>query len=616
MNVLYEEDGGWKTGTVIERDGSGLLVESPHKKRSRLKSDKVLLEFTTPAVGDLLPQAQALGENIDIAFLWECVGESEFAFGDVARDYFGHFPSAVEAAAVLLRLHESGTHFHRRGRGRFVAATAAEVKAAEVSAARRAEKAQRLGEYVDKLCRFEMPPELLARMPGLLFKPDANTLEGRALEQAAQKLRLSPVRLLERCGVIKDSRGYHLDRFLFEHFPHGRDFARLPAFETPATLSLPLAEVAAFSIDDTTTTEVDDAFSVTRLQNGDYQIGIHIAAPALGFAPNSDANEIARQRLSTVYMPGDKITMLPEPLIRAFSLDAGQNCPVISLYLTVAGDGSYRILANDTRVERVPIVANLRYPILDEQFTQEALQQGRLDFPFASELRLLYELTTAMWTQRGKGEPDKTDFQIYVEDDRVRILPRKRGAPSDRVVSELMIHVNSLWGKLLSDRDMRALFRVHDGGKVRMSLYPAPHLALGVPQYLWSSSPLRRYIDLVNQWLLLAVIYDEPSPYAERESELQSVIRDFETQNAAYDDFQRGMERYFSLRWLLQEELQSTTAVVIKENDTLVRLEHAPLWQRVPSLPTLPAGTVVTLALSRIDLYEMSVHLEYRSHQG
>jgi len=612
MHVLYEEEGQFKTGTIVEKDGTGLLVESPHKKRSRLKADKVLLDFSAPGVGELLPQAQSLAESIDVPFLWEVVGTDEFGFSDVARDYFGHAPSAVESAAILLRLHDAPMHFHRRVRGRFQAATATEVKNAEAAAAKRAQKAQKLNDLVEQLCRFELPPELRTKLPGLLYKPDMNTMEAKAVEQAAQKSHLTPVKLLERCGAVADSRAYHIGRFLFEHFPgpSGREFASVPEFESPA--GLPRAAVAAFSIDDSTTTEIDDAFSVTRLPDGNYQIGIHIAAPALGFAPGSPADELARQRLSTVYMPGDKITMLPSKLVSAFSLDAGRDCPALSLYLTVSGDGSYRILGSDTRAEMVPIAANLRYPILDEQFTEAALREGTGDFPFAPELRVLHGLTSALWTARGKGEQDKGDFLFYLDGDKVTIVPRKRGAPSDRVVSELMIYVNSAWGKLLGDRDVRALFRVQDGGKVRMSLYPAPHLALGVTQYLWSSSPLRRYVDLVNQWQILSVLYDEPSPYAERDSELQSIMRDFELTSASYDEFQRAMERYWSLRWLLQENIQSTTAVVVKENDTLIRFERAPLWQRVHSVPQLPAGTVVTLNLSRIDLYDLTLHCEYQ----
>lgn len=618
MNVLYEEDGGFRTGAIVEQDAAAMLVESAHKKRSRIKADKVLLQFAAPAVGELLPQAQVLSESIDVPFLWECVGSDEFGFSDVARDYFGHAPSAVESAAILLRLHGSPSHFHRRSRGRFQAATAAEVKNAEAAAAKRAEKAQRLTDLADRLTRFELPSEIAARLPGLLYKPDANTLEAKAVEQAAQKLHLSPVKLLERCGAVKDSHAYHLGRFLFENFPTGRDFKNLPPFEAPASLPLARADVAAFSIDDTTTTEIDDAFSVKWLSDGNFQIGVHIAAPTLGFLPGSPADAIARHRLSTVYMPGDKITMLPDALVKAYSLDEGHECPALSLYLIVAGDGSYRVLTSETRVERVPIVKNLRYPILDEEFTEEALQKPPAEdrFPFARELRLLYDFATALWSQRGKGEIDRADFQIYVGQrdgkEHITITPRKRGAPSDRIVSELMIHVNSSWGKLLGDRDVRALFRVQDSGKVRMSLYPAPHLGLGVNQYLWASSPLRRYIDVVNQWLLLSVIYDEPSPFAERETELHAIQRDFESTSSVYDEFQRSMERYFTLRWLQQEELRVTTAVIVKENDTLIRLERAPLWQRVPSLSSLPgglhAGSIVNLELSKIDLYDLSVH--------
>ena len=97
MNVLYEEEGGFRTGTIVEQDGGAMLVESAHKKRSRIKADKVLLQFTAPAVGELLAQAQAQSESIDVPFLWECVGSDEFGFADVAREYHGHAPSAVES---------------------------------------------------------------------------------------------------------------------------------------------------------------------------------------------------------------------------------------------------------------------------------------------------------------------------------------------------------------------------------------------------------------------------------------------------------------------------------------------------------------------------------------
>jgi exoribonuclease-2 len=74
---------------------------------------------------------------------------------------------------------------------------------------------------------------------------------------------------------------------------------------------------AAFSIDDAATTEIDDAFSLQVLPGLGWQVGIHIAAPTLGMAPGSPLDAIARDRLSTVYLPGSKITMLPDAVVEA-----------------------------------------------------------------------------------------------------------------------------------------------------------------------------------------------------------------------------------------------------------------------------------------------------------
>src|SRR6202011_5610039 len=110
-------------------------------------------------------------------------------------------------------------------------------------------------------------------------------------------------------------------RFLFGAFPRGTDFPRIDV--RPTVPDLPLAAVRAFSIDDAMTTEIDDAFSVRALPNGHLEIGIHIAAPALAIPRGSPLDAIARGRLSTVYMPGRKITMLPDDVIQRFTLAAG-----------------------------------------------------------------------------------------------------------------------------------------------------------------------------------------------------------------------------------------------------------------------------------------------------
>jgi exoribonuclease-2 len=120
---------------------------------------------------------------------------------------------------------------------------------------------------------------------------------------------------------------------------------------------------------------------------------------------------------------------------------------------------------------------------------------------------------------------------------------------------------------------------------------------------------MRRYVDLINQRQLIAMLRNEPPPYDKNSNQLLIAMRDFETAYGIYGEFQRAMERYWCLRWLLQEKIQIIDAQVIKEN--LVKLDHIPFVTRVPSLPEVAPGTYVKLKLSEIDLLDRTLHAEF-----
>ena len=234
------------------------------------------------------------------------------------------------------------------------------------------------------------------------------------------------------------------------------------------------------------------------------------------------------------------------------------------------------------------------------------------EFPFADELKLLWELATVLEAGRGRPEQVKTiqmDYNFYIEDERVRIIERRRGAPVDKLVSELMILVNSEWGRTLSEAGIAGIYRVQSDGKVRMSTVPSGHQGLGVAQYIWASSPLRRYVDLVNQRQLIAWQRGETAPYGTSSEQLLAVMRDFELAADTYAEFQRTMERYWCLRWLIQEGIGTISAEVIRDN--LVKIDRIPLMLRVSSLPILAPGAKVELKISDIDLLELTFQAEY-----
>jgi len=613
VNVLYEDSGTFKVATVLAEGESSVQVEAPHGKRTKIKSKDVLLRFSEPNAAELLGQAQAMAGGMDADFLWECCGADEFGFADLAREYCGRPPSAVEAAGILVKLHSAPVYFYRKGRGRYRAAPAETLRAALAGIEKKKQQQAQIAAWAEQLAQGVFPGEFLPLRNQLLYKPDGNRPETKALDEACAKTGLSPAKLMQRCGALPSSHDYHLNRFLYEHFPNGTDFPS--KFEIASPGDLPVAQVQAFSLDDATTTEIDDAFSLRFLPGGGLRVGIHIAAPALGFAPGSPLDAVARARLSTVYMPGRKITMLPPEAIERFSLAEGAERPACSLYLEVRGD-DLEVESRETRLERVPVARNLRHHEVEP--LDAALAEGvpREDIPFSRELGALWKF--ALGLERARGKPAKAterpDYNFTIDgsgdDARVTIAERSRGTPLDKLVAELMITVNGTWGKLLDDRDVAAIYRVQSTGKVRMTTSAMAHQGLGISHYAWTSSPLRRYVDLVNQWQVLALLRGEPPPFSRNSDLMLSAVHDFEATYAAYDEFQRRMERYWCLRWLLQEKVEIAGAEVVREN--LVKFDGLPLYSKVPSLPQLDPGTGVEIAVTEVDLVEADLKCAFR----
>jgi exoribonuclease-2 len=624
MNLFFEESGDFKAGVALSQQGEAYQVELQTGKRTKVRARDVLLQFAAPAPAEMMAAAYRIADEVDLDFLWEVAGEEEFGFAELGEEYFGHAPQPHEAAGLLLKLHSAPIYFYRKGRGRYKAAPEASLKAALAGLEKKRQQAQLQAAYVEELKAGRLPDAMKPLTTQLLFKPDKNSIEYKALDAASSELHTTPQRLMLTVGAVASPRELHFTRFLLENFPKGTGF---PPVAIPPRPALPVATVQAFSIDDVTTTEIDDAFSVIRLDDGKVRVGIHIAAPGLGIVRDDAVDAIARQRMSTVYMPGDKITMLPDELVNAFTLAEGQTCPALSLYLTL-DSANWSVLSSETRAEAVPIAANLRHNDLDALVTEDNLAQDAGDYPYKDEIALLWQWAQVLEQGRmAKRESfglkpeqnNRVDFNFYVDEaDVVTITRRKRGAPLDRIVAELMILANSTWGKLMHDHGVPGIYRAQGGGsggwatrmQVRMVTHAAPHQGLGVDQYAWSTSPLRRYTDLVNQWQILACVQHGvtaplAAPFKPKDADLYAIVSAFDAAYAAYAEFQSAMERYWCLRWLSQEQARQVEAVVLKEE--IVRLVDIPLVLKLPGMTVLPRGTQIKLDLLRWDEVDLSV---------
>lgn len=614
MNVFYEESGSFKVGAVVSRSDASLQVDTQHGKRAKIKQANVLLEFNSP-LGDFLAEAERLGQELELDFLWECCGDDEFGFDELAREYWGDKPTPAQLAATVMRLAGAPMYFYKKGKGRFKAAPEDALKAALAGIEKKQREQAQIDAWVAELKDGALPQSIAAQLMKILHQPDKQTLEFKAFDQAARELNIAPLRLAERVGGIASVPDYLLAGFLLEHFPKGAGFGQYEAPTAPD--ELPLAQVQAFSIDDANTTEIDDALSLQPLANGNFRVGIHIAAPCLGIEQDSALEKLVFGRLSTVYFPGDKITMLPDDVVQAFTLKAGQPCPAFSLYAEVTPD--FQPLSFENRIERVTIAANLRHAELEQVFNEDTLAapDGGPDYPFKRELTWLWQFANAREVARGKHDPTRPvqqDYTFDIVDGRVVIGTRRRGAPMDKLVSELMILANCEWGRQLGEAGVPGLYRAQTMGKVRMTTRPEPHVGLGVPQYAWATSPLRRAADFVNQLQLIALTRGEKPRFAQGDAMLFALLRDFDASYSAYLGFQDRMERFWCLRWFSQEGVSEPTATLIKED--LVRIDGLPLRLHVPGLPELAAGDKLRLQIARIDELMGEVELRYLGKLG
>ncbi|ALM84981.1 ribonuclease catalytic domain-containing protein [Bordetella sp. N] len=622
MHVFYEDDGAFKAGRIMSETDASLQVEADSGKRSKIKRANTLFTFDKPEPTELLRQAEAAAADIDLQFLWECAPQEEFDTPALAADYFGHAPSPVEQAALLMRLHGAPAYFHRRGKGRYRPAPPDILAAALAAIEKKRLQAEQQEHWVDDMAAGKLPDDIRAAAENLLIRPDKNTQQWKALDAACARLHKTPERLLLELGAWPHALALHQRRFLAVNFPRGTGFPDVAV--PPVEVELPLADAEIYSVDDVTTTEIDDALSVTELDDGLIRVGVHVAAPGLAVTRGSELDAMARARLSTVYMPGDKIPMQPDAVIQAFSLDAGREVPALSLYATI-NPSTGEVVESVSRVERIVVRENLRHNTLDGEVTEAALADPEAALPYAHWLRPLWRAALALSAKREevRGKPEnnnRVEYNFYLDgpadnpDTPVRLVPRQRNAPLDRMVAEFMILANNLWGGLLAQHGVPGIYRSQQAGRVRMSTQPAPHEAIGVPQYAWSTSPLRRYVDLVNQWQLIATVDNGVSarlvaPFKPKDADLFAIIGAFDAQYSAWADFQNSMERYWCLRWLKQQNVTRTTASVLR--DDLVRLGNAPLVVRVGNMPALERGTQVIIDILGTDELVLEAECRY-----
>ena len=333
--------------------------------------------------------------------------------------------------------------------------------------------------------------------------------------------------------------------------------------------------------------------------------------------------------------------MLPDAVVDTYTLLEGADRPAVSLYARF-DEATLELQSTETKLERVPIAANLRHDQLDHVVTQPWLEDSSItheDTPaaaarFRPQLSFLHRLARQLKAQREvvRGKPENFNRPDYnfrlvgnngaepTGDEQVQISVRQRGAPLDLIVAEAMIVANSTWGSWMAELGVPGIYRsqasMAPGVKVRMGTKALPHAGIGVKAYSWATSPLRRYTDLVNQWQIIACARHGKTaalaaPFKPKDADLFSIISSFDAAYSAYNGYQAGMERFWTLKYVEQNGITELNATVFKEGpggSFLVRADDIPLVFPVLGAQNLPRGARLKVKLGEVDEITLDIH--------
>jgi exoribonuclease-2 len=335
-----------------------------------------------------------------------------------------------------------------------------------------------------------------------------------------------------------------------------------------------LTALHTMSIDSELTQDIDDALSC-EVADGLIIVGVHIADPASVIRPDTLLDRAACDRATSLYFPEGKIPMLP-PLLSeaALSLVAGEVRPAMSLLVTLTPEGEivdFQIIPSLIRVAE-----RLTYQDADARIGHEArLTQG---FEIAQRLRQAR-------FDNGAITLPIPQVDLFVDRDKqITLRLTDREAPSQILVSELMILANSLVGQFCAQRQIPIVYRGQAAPRetfptsltydpvlhyrqqramspARIGLQPTRHSSLGVDIYTTFTSPLRRYVDLLSHRQLHAYL-ERGEPLYDDEH-VKTILAEVEAalSRAATVDHER--RRYWLLRYLGQRQGEVFRGIVL-----------------------------------------------------
>lgn len=549
---------------------------------------------------------KSLMEQIDVEELWSLLeGEEQgYEAGELAEFVFADSITGNHIAAIQRVIFQDRLYFQFKD-GRFYARSQEKIEQRQLEILREQEKEVCLAEGSNWLKAIwqRKPAPQLAEKDRLIDSLKSFCLFAQEspdfafVKELLQKAEISPhplsaFRILTRLGI------WHEDENLYLHQqnispdfpPEVEELAEQRAdsgidFNQCCDYRRDLRDLHIFTIDGALTRDYDDALSLRPLQQGIYEIGIHIADAAEYVRPGDLLDEEAQERSTSIYLPDNRISMLPSSLSEGIcSLRAGEDRLALSFLVRMDDEGIIQ------GAEIVPSIVRVR-----EQLTYNEVNDKVHKDPI---LQQFYQLSGKMRKHRlahGAVILPLPEVQVYVNSaGMIHVSQYKKETPSQIIVSEWMIAANGLTASYMAERGIPSIYRSQAECKpetnqvasehelfhiyrqrrlfarAELDTKPGMHCSLAMPYYTSITSPIRRYIDLVVQRQLKHALVNETPLYSE--DELRQLITKLGSNQSKIFFIQRKWVRYWILKYLEQEDTHTLDALVLDQNDRFVLL--------------------------------------------
>ncbi len=333
-------------------------------------------------------------------------------------------------------------------------------------------------------------------------------------------------------------------------------------------------DIGCITIDGKSTQDFDDALSLQE-DGQNYILGVHIIDVSMYVTKRDSIDDDAFDRVSSIYMPDDKIPMLPPVLSENIcSLKEGEIRPCISVMINISR--LFEIIDYKIEATIIKVRDRLNYSDVDQMF-----EEGDKTIQTLHKIGRNFRETRL---KRGALQINLPEINVFLSDKReITILKTDRESCGRALVAEIMIMANWMMGKFLRDNEVPAYFRSQADPKSRLyqgedeSLFlncmqrkhlnramvspePGNHSGLGLDVYVTATSPIRKYFDLVTQRQIKSVL-GLNEPYTKREIKKSLYILQPVMGTVGKVQFMR--KKYWMLKYLEQQRGSKEEAMIL-----------------------------------------------------